>query len=248
MLIVTVFFMGKRIMVQRHGSGSCQFTSPTHKRLGENRYRYMPKGTANMKATIKALVHEPGRGAPIGLIQFEDGFKNLYLPPEGAAVGDIIEMGDKVEIKVGNIMQIDHVPEGTYVYDIEGSQFDGGKFIRGSGTYGVVTTHGDRDVSVKMPSGQVKKFLKVCRCTIGVVSAGGRKIKPFVKAGNHHYWMETKHQIWPRVRGNVMNACSHPFGGGRHKAPHRPTTTKRGTPPGRAVGLIAARRTGWKGK
>jgi large subunit ribosomal protein L2 len=41
-----------------------------------------------------------------------------------------------------------------------------------------------------------------------------------------------------------MIAASHPFGGGRHRHPGKPTTVSRHAPPGRKVGLIAARRTG----
>ena len=36
----------------------------------------------------------------------------------------------------------------------------------------------------------------------------------------------------------------HPHGGGNHQHIGKPSTVKRGTPPGRKVGLIAARRTG----
>ena len=112
-----------------------------------------------IQPTLRALVHEPGRGAPIGLIQYEDGVKFIYVPRRHNR-WRCYRNRNLVEIKVGNIMQIDNVPEGTYVFNIEGSPFDGGKFIRGSGTYGIITTHEERHVSVRMPSGQTRKILE----------------------------------------------------------------------------------------
>lgn len=41
-----------------------------------------------------------------------------------------------------------------------------------------------------------------------------------------------------------MNPVDHPHGGGNHKHLGRASTVSRRTPPGRKVGLIAARRTG----
>ena len=43
-----------------------------------------------------------------------------------------------------------------------------------------------------------------------------------------------------------MPAANHPHGGGHHQSPHNPTTVSRNAPPGAKVGLIAARRTGYK--
>ncbi|MEM2766050.1 MAG: hypothetical protein QXG75_02830, partial [Candidatus Caldarchaeum sp.] len=53
-----------------------------------------------------------------------------------------------------------------------------------------------------------------------------------------------RHRYWPRSRGVAMVPAVHPFGGGSHKRIGRPETVKRTTPPGRKVGLIAARRAG----
>lgn len=220
--------------------------SPTHKRHGKIKYRYFPNNSSNRTAIIRDLLHEPGRGTPIAHIQYEDGQKGLYLPPESTFVGDTIVIGDSTEIKVGNIMLLKNVPEGTYIFNIEQQPNDGGKFIRGSGTYGVLITKSEKEVNVRMPSGKTKKCNPNCRCTIGVVSGGGRHVKPFVKAGKKYYHMKAKHTVWPRVAGTAMNACNHPFGGGGHKSPHKPTTTSRNAPPGRKIGLIAARRTGYR--
>jgi len=236
--------MGKRILVQRRGRGYANMQTPTHRRRGQVKYIHSRKGSETIKAVIKDLIHDPGRGAPLAIIQFENGKKTLYLPPEGIFVGDTIEIGENAKIEVGNITTLRNVPEGTYIFNIEGQSNDGGKYVRSSGLYATVLTKEQNYVNVSLPSGKIKKFTLDCRCTIGVVAAGGRTTKPFIRAGNKYYWARNKHMIWPRTRANAMNACSHPFGGGRHKAPHKPKTVSRNAPPGRKVGLIAARRAG----
>ena len=99
-------------------------------------------------------------------------------------------------------------------------------------------------VEILFRSKKTKWFNENCLCTIGVVAGGLRTTKPFMKAGNKFYAMRSKATKWPKVRGAAMNACDHPFGGGRHKHPHISTTTSRHAPSGRKVGLIAARKTG----
>ena len=79
---------------------------------------------------------------------------------------------------------------------------------------------------------------------IGLVAGGGRIDKPLLKAGRAKHKYSAKRNCWPRVRGVAMNPVEHPHGGGNHQHVGHPTTVSRATPPGRKVGLIAARRTG----
>jgi large subunit ribosomal protein L2 len=95
-----------------------------------------------------------------------------------------------------------------------------------------------------MPSGYFKVFNPKCRATIGVVSSGGRKEKPFLKAGKKYKYSRSRNRLYPRVRGVAMNAVDHPHGGGGHQHLGRPSVVGRNTPPGRKVGQIAAKRTG----
>jgi large subunit ribosomal protein L2 len=138
------------------------------------------------------------------------------------------------------------MPIGTLVFNVEGTPQDGGKFARASGVAAIVRNKSNNKVELLFRSKKTKLFHETCLCTVGVVAGGGRTDKPFLKAGNKFYSLKSKATKWPVVRGSAMNASDHPFGGGRHKHPHIPTTTSRNTPPGRKVGLIAARRTGHK--
>ena len=97
---------------------------------------------------------------------------------------------------------------------------------------------------VKLPSGSKKTLPSTCRAMIGLVAGGGRIDKPLLKAGRAKHKYSAKRNCWPRVRGVAMNPVEHPHGGGNHQHVGHPTTVSRATPPGRKVGLIAARRTG----
>ena len=79
---------------------------------------------------------------------------------------------------------------------------------------------------------------------IGIVGGGGRNEKPVLKAGRKFWMCKAKRKMFPVVGAVNMNPADHPHGGGNHKHLGKPSTVSRNTPPGRKVGLIAARRTG----
>jgi len=241
--------MGKRILVQRRGRGSPTFRASTHKRIAPARYPPLDGGWSGiLKGLVRALLHDPGRGTPLALVELEDG-REFYIPAvEGVYEGQIIEFGPGASNVIGNIAPLGSIPEGTLVCNVELRPGDGGKLARSSGAYAMVIAHTHEGTMVKLPSGRTKLLKDACRATIGVVAGGGRIEKPFLKAGKKFYWMRAKGHKYPRVRGVAMNACSHPFGGGRHQHPGKPTTVSRHAPPGRKVGHIAARMTGRKEK
>ncbi|MHA1793593.1 MAG: 50S ribosomal protein L2 [Promethearchaeota archaeon] len=240
--------MGRRLLQQRRGRGGFPYRAPTHKRLGAVKYLPAIDEKSTVKATIVELRHDPGRGSPVAVIKYESGKKNLYLPPEGVFEGNTIMVGPDAPLEIGNIKPLYSIPEGTIVMNVEGVPNDGGKFARSSGMAVTVLGHYKGNSTVQMPSGKKHKMSSNCRATIGICAGGGRVEKPFVKAGNKYYWVRSRGIKWPKARGVAMNAQSHPFGGGAHASPHKSTTVSRNAPPGRKVGLIAARRTGRKKK
>jgi len=236
--------MGKRILVQRKGRGTLAWQSPSHRHVGRVKYRPFKQGENLFKFKIIELIHSPGRGAPVARIKYDDDKKDLYLPPEGIYEGDEYIQSKEGIVKVGNILPLKIIPLGTLVCNIEGTPQDGGKFARASGVGAIVRNKSGNKVEVLFRSKKTKWFNENCLCTVGVVAGGGRTDKPFMKAGNKHYYVQSKAKKWPVVRGCTMNACSHPYGGGAKQSPHKSTTTSRNAPPGRKVGQIAARRTG----
>ncbi|MFX0002390.1 MAG: 50S ribosomal protein L2 [Candidatus Hodarchaeota archaeon] len=241
--------MGKRILAQRKGRGVLSFRSPSHRHVGEVKYRPFKKNEKLFTFKVIDLIHSPGRGAPLARIQYDDGEKGLWLPPEGVFVGQEFiqsKTGYGQIVEVGNILPLKKMPLGTLVYNIEAKPGDCGKFARASGVAALVRNKSGNKVELLFRSKKTKWINENCLATVGVVAGGGRTDKPFLKAGNKFYYMQSKAKKWPVVRGVAMTAASHPYGGGAKQSPHKPTTTSRNAPPGRKVGQIAARRTGHK--
>lgn len=238
--------MGKRLLVQRRGRGGSVFRSPSWKRVGEVKYPGLTKEELEGKLVgkVKAILHDPGRGAPVALVQTSKGTSFLMVAPEGLVVGQRIEMGVEAEPKVGNILPLKCIPEGTSICNIELQPGDGGKLVRCSGGYATVVAHAPDKTIVQLPSGALKQINPMCRATIGVVAGGGRVEKPFLKAGAKYHLSKVKAWKYPTVRGKAMGAYAHPHGGGAH--PTGSTPVSRNAPPGQKVGIIASRRTGRK--
>lgn len=238
--------MGKRLIVQRRGRGGSNFRAPSHKRKGKVKHFPIKRDGEVTYGIIKEFAHEPGRGAPLARVKFEDGTEQWILAPEGAFVGQRLEYGAKASLKLGNTLPLKLIPEGTPIFNIEATPGDGGKFVRSSGTYATILTHSADKTMVQFPSNKIREFNPNCRATIGIVAGGGRIDKPFVKAGNLYYLSKAKSWKWPHVRGVAMNAVSHPHGGGSHQHVGGPSSVPRTAPPGQKVGLIAPRKTGRK--
>lgn len=239
--------MGKRIRVQRRGRGSTTFKASTHKRIAPTQYPPLSKRELEgvFNGQIRDIFHEPGRGAPLALVKLETGESYYTVAPEGAHIGQQIQMGSKAPIDIGNVLPLSHVPDGTMICNIERTPGDGGKISRSSGSYALVVGHTPQGVMIKLPSGRTRYLNTLCRATIGLISGAGRVDKPFLKAGAKFHLMKAKGHAYPRTRGVAMVAAAHPYGSSKRGA-RKVTTVSRHAPPGRKVGLIAARKTGRK--
>jgi len=199
---------------------------------------------------LKKIVHDPGRGAPLAIVQFKSPLKYAretvtIASPEGVYTGQYIYAGKKAPLSIGNIVPVGKLPEGTIICNLESRPGDRGKYIRASGAAGAIIAQTQTGKSViRLPSGQKKVVKGNCRAMVGVVAGGGRTEKPLLKAGRAYFKYKAKRNSWPKVRGVTMNPVEHPHGGGNHQHVGKPTTVGRKFTPGRKVGLIAARRTG----
>lgn len=242
-----MFELGKRILVQRKGRGSPAFRSLSHRKRGKARYLPLKEKERKDKVefTIIDFIHERGRGVPLMLVRYEDGSECFLPPPEGVYVGQKLIQGLNAALEVGNVLPAHKIPEGTWICNVEMRPGDGGTLCRASGTHAQISGHSKEGPSIQLPSRSSKTIHQDARAMIGIIAAGGRPDRPFLKAGLKRAFMRAKgHKSFPVVRGAAMNAASHPHGGGAHQGPGKPTTVSRNAPPGRKVGLIAARRTG----
>lgn len=233
--------MGKRLIQQRRGRGTNTYRSPGHRFKGE--VKLFPTETSG---AVVDIIHCAGHSAPLMEVVYLTGGKKLAFAPEGIKVGDEIIVGQSAEIKVGHILALADVPEGTLIHNIELRPGDGGKLVRASGTFAKVVAKTEKAIRVVLPSKKEKIFLPQCRAAIGVVAGSGRVDKPFLKAGTRFKKMRVRNKLYPKVCGISMNAVDHPFGGKCSHVKGRPTLSPRSAPPGRKVGKIAPRRTGKK--
>jgi len=229
--------MGKNLIQQRRGKGSI-FKGLKHQQKGDAK---LPRGDAG-SGIVKDIITNKLHSAPLLVVDYS-GEKQLIIAPEGITVGDELKQG---VVGNGNTVSLKDLPEGTLIHNIEAVFGDGGKFVRGSGASARIGQRTSKGVQVIMPSKKTKIFKENCRAAIGVVAGGGRPEKPFVKAGNKYKHMKAKHKQYPKVCGISMNAVAHPFGSKSSHIKGRPTQTSRHAPPGRKVGKIAPKRTGYK--
>ena len=244
--------MGRVIRVQRKGKGSV-FKAHTHHRKGAAKLRPIDYSEREgyLRGLIKEIIHDPGRGAPLAKIEFRDPYKFrketfTMIATEGMYTGQFVYTGKKAALVVGNTLPVGQMPEGTIICNVEEHYADRGALARASGNYATVIAHNpdENKTRIKLPSGAKKVISSGCRATIGIVAGGGRIDKPLLKAGCAYYKYKAKRNCWPKVRGVAMNPVDHPHGGGNHQHVGHATTVSRYAPPGKKVGLIAARRTG----
>lgn len=240
--------MGKRIRVRRRGRGTPTFRASKN-RIAPVKYPQIPEEQRKtpVKGQITSISHEPGRGAPLASVTLETNKIFHIVVPEGIHEGQPIQIGDEAKINVGNILPLGKIPEGTMICNVELSPGDGGKLARASGSYITVLAHTPEGTMVKLPSGRTRYINDLCLATVGVVAGAGRVDKLFLKAGSKFHLMHAKGHVYPRTRGVAMVAASHPYGSSR-RGGRKVTTVARGAPPGKKVGLIAARSAGRKKK
>ena len=236
--------MGKRIIAQRRGRGGRQYRALKKGKLAPARY---PEVSSKLvRGEVHDILHEIGRAAPLAKVKFEKN-KFSYIPAiTGLKVGAMIELGKGSQLKEGNVLPLSEILEGSIICNIELNQGDGGKLVKAPGGSATLFSHTPSGALVRFSSGKAAIINSNSRASIGRIAGWGRSEKPFLKAGNKHHLMRSKNKTYPKPRGVAMASVHHPFGGGRHQHPGKPTTTSRNAPPGRKVGLVAAKKTGTK--
>ncbi len=191
-----------RITTRHQGGG--------HKR----RYRIIDfkRRKDGIPAKVAAIEYDPNRSARIALLHYADGEKAYILAPARLEVGAKVESGPNADIRPGNALPLENIPTGTMVHNVELKPGKGGQMARSAGAgVQVVAKEGDY-VSVKMPSGEIRKIYQDCLATIGQVGNIDHENVSIGKAGRSR-WLGKR----PHVRGVAMNPVDHPLGGGEGK-------------------------------
>jgi len=164
--------------------------------------------------TVTSIEYDPNRTANIALITYIDGEKRYIIAPKGLKVGNKIENGVNADIKIGNALPLENIPEGTMVHNVELKAGKGGQMARSAGSSVQILGREGKYTLLRLTSGEVRKVLSTCRATIGEVGNADYELVNIGKAGRKRHM-----GIRPTVRGSVMNPNDHPHGGGEGRAP-----------------------------
>lgn len=160
-------------------------------------------------ATVERLEYDPNRTANIALICYSDGERRYIIAPKKLAVGDTVESGEDVAIKVGNTLPLRNMPVGSTVHCIELKPGKGAQIARSAGASVQLVAREGLYATLRLRSGEVRKVMAECRATLGEVSNSEHNLRSLGKAGASRW-----RGIRPTVRGVAMNPVDHPHGGG----------------------------------
>ena len=135
--------------------------------------------------------------------------KRYIIAPDGLKVGDIVECGSNVEIKIGNTLMLKDLPVGVIIHNLELKPGKGGQLSRSAGNYAQLLSKEGEYCHVRLPSGEIRLVNSRCKATIGQVSNLDHENVSLGKAGRKRHL-----GIRPTVRGVAMNPIDHPLGGG----------------------------------
>ena len=200
---------------QRSGRNNQGRITSRHRGGGhKKRYRLIDfkRNKDGIKASVVRLEYDPNRSAHIALVLYKDGERRYILAPEGLKVGDTIESGPSLSIATGNCLPLKDIPLGTIVNCVEIFPGKGAQIVRSAGASAQILAMEGRYTTLRLRSGEVRRFLSDCRATIGAVSNSEHALRSLGKAGAKR-WLGRR----PKVRGVAMNPIDHPHGGGEGK-------------------------------
>ncbi len=181
----------------------------------KRRYRVIDfkRTKRDIDARVMSLEYDPNRSATIALIMYRDGEKRYILAPDGLSVDMTVTSGESAEPKVGNQLPLKKIPIGMPIHNIEIKPGAGAQLARSAGTAALIQSREGGNVTIKLPSGEVRLLKEGCFATIGQVSNLDHKNRQIGKAGRR------RHMGWrPSVRGVAQHPGSHPHGGGEGRS------------------------------
>ncbi len=190
-----------------HGQITMRHVGGGHKR--KFRIIDFKRRKLEIPAKVVAIEYDPNRTCRIALLKYIDGDKGYIIAPIGLSLGDAVVSSDKADIKPGNCLSLGSIPVGTTIHNLEMRPGKGGQICRGAGASAVLLAKEEEYCQIRLPSGEVKKILSICRASIGQVGNTDNENINLGKAGRSRW-----RGIRPGVRGMAMNPVDHPLGGG----------------------------------
>lgn len=194
------------------GRITSRFRGGGHKR----RYRvidFRRRDKEGVPAKVATVEYDPNRSARIALLHYLDGEKRYIVAPENLVVGSRIVAGPEAEPVLGNALPLRFIPVGTVVHNVELVPGKGAQLSRSAGTSVQLQGRDGDYVTLRLPSGELRRVHGECYATVGTVGNAEHKNVIYGKAGRTR-WMGRK----PHQRGRAMNPVDHPHGGGEGRS------------------------------
>jgi len=200
------------------GRITTRFRGGGHKR----RYRvidFRRRDKESIVAKVASIEYDPNRSARIALLSYADGEKRYVVAPDKVQPGQRLLAGPEAEPVMGNALPIRFIPVGAVVHNVELVPGKGAQLARAAGVSVQIQGRDGNYVTLRLPSGELRRVHGECYATVGTVGNAEHKNITIGKAGRTR-WKGRK----PHVRGSAMNPVDHPHGGGEGRSP-------RGRPP-----------------
>lgn len=208
-----------RVRIQKHAGRNNQGRLTVRHRGGGNKvlYRLIDfRQTAKMDVpgVVSAIEYDPFRTCFIMLVNYVDGDKRYHLAPQEITVGTPVICKTKAKIKIGSRMQLQYIPVGFEIHNLELTEGKGGQIVRAAGSSARIVSIEGEMAQVELPSKEVRFIRKTCFASIGRVGNQDHNLVSLGKAGRAR-WKGLR----PEVQGKAMNPVDHPHGGGEGGTP-----------------------------
>ena len=163
----------------------------------------------SINGKVSSVEYDPVRTAYIMLVTYKNGDKQYHLCPHGIQVGNEIIAAPKTKIRIGNRTQLQNIPVGFDIFNVELKANKGGQVVRSAGNSAKIIGFDGDYAQIQMPSKEIRMVPKTCYASIGRLSNVDHNLVVIGKAGRNR--LKGKR---PEVRGKAMNPDDHPHGGG----------------------------------
>lgn len=199
---------GKKVTGRNNGTISIRH------RGGGTRSKYRPvdfdrTDKLGISGKVAAIEYDPNRTVNVALVHYADGEKRYILAWKDCKVDTPVVCDTKAKEVAGNRMQLQHIPVGFEIYNVEVTDNRGGQFVRSAGQSAKLISVEGEKAQVQLPSGEIRLVNKTCYATIGILGNEELSLMRVGKAGRKRHMGRR-----PQVRGKAMNPNDHPHGGG----------------------------------
>jgi large subunit ribosomal protein L2 len=196
------------------GKNNLGLTTVFHKGGGvKKKFRSIDfkKRFINVEGLVLGFEYDNFRKNDLSIVNYDNGVIVFNIKIKYLQMGhSFFDFADKNFY--GATYYLKQLPIGTYISLLEFAFNKGLQMIRAAGTKGQILGKNENLVSIKLPSGEIRKFLNNCKAVLGTIDENLKKTAKILKAGRNR--LNNKR---PVVRGVAMNPIDHPHGGGQGK-------------------------------